>query len=177
MTAPNFNTRLPLLALLLCGSFAASTWAGPTTDRGELAELAARHRAERAACLNVQETEARGDCLRDTDAAYGHAKRNRASDIAPPFAKNAILRCEALRGEENRDCLARMDGQGTTSGSVAGGGIYRELVVIEAAAPPASVTTPMAPVVAPMPPLVVPTSPAVPPAATQPSATNPTTPK
>jgi hypothetical protein len=136
--------------------------------------------------------------VRDTDVAYGHAKRNRASDIDPPFTKNVSLRCDALSGDDNRDCLARMAGEGTVSGSVAGGGIYRELVVFETMtpavmpvvpaastapstpmAPAASVMTPMAPMtpIAPLAPLTTPVPAAVPMATVPPSATNPTTPK
>lgn len=205
MNTPTFKTRLPILALLMCGTIAAvPAWAAPTTDPAELAELAARHRQERATCLKVQETEARADCVLDADVAYGHAKRNRASDIDPPFAKNVSLRCDALSGDANRDCLSRMAGEGTVSGSVAGGGIYRELVVLEtmtvptpavvSAVPAASTasSTPMAPAapvamplppiapiapIAPLAPLTTPV-PAVAPAATVlPSVTNPTTPK
>lgn len=181
-----FKTR-PLLALLLCGTFAAvPAWAVPTTDRAELAELATRNQQERANCMSVQETEARADCVRDTNVAYAHAKRNRPSDIDPPFAKNVTLRCDAHRGDENRDCLARMGGQGTTSGSVADGGIYRELVVIETMAvptpssAPAAAPTPLAPMtmpMAPMTPATTPVVPAAPSATVLPSATNPTTPK
>ncbi|MBL8344683.1 MAG: hypothetical protein JNN03_04525 [Rubrivivax sp.] len=193
MNTPTFKTRLPILALLLCGAFAAvPAWAAPTTDPAELAALAARHRQERADCMSVPQGEARTDCVRDTDVAYGHAKRHRASDIDPPFAKNVTLRCDALSGDENRDCLARMDGQGTTSGSVAEGGIYRELVVVETIAVPApalpsapeAASTPSTPTtvmpsaamtspMAPMTPVAPAASMAVPP----PSATNPITPK
>lgn len=207
MNTPTFKTRLPILALLVCGAFAAvPAWAVPVTDRAELAELAARHKQERADCLNVQEAEARADCVRDANVAYGHAKRNRASTIDPPFAKNATARCDALPAADRRDCLARMDGKGTTSGSVAGGGIYRELVVIEAAAVPTPAasttpasttpasttpaptmptppqTTPMSPTTSttmPMAPAptAMPATPAAPASAVPPSATNPTTPK
>jgi hypothetical protein len=45
--------------------------------------------------------------------------------------RNALKRCEPLPEQDRKDCLARMQGQGTTSGSVAGGGIYRELVTRE----------------------------------------------
>jgi hypothetical protein len=201
MNTANFKTRLPFLALVLCGTFAAvPVWAAPTTDPAELAQLAARNRQERADCLSVQEAGARADCVRDANVAYGHQKRNRATDIDPPFAKNVTRRCDALSGDENRDCLARMDGQGKTSGSVEDGGIYRELVVFETMAAPtppaapgaaiapmtpvAPMTMPMAPtapmatpMATPMAPMSTPVIPAAPAAKTLPSATNPTTPK
>jgi hypothetical protein len=55
------------------------------------------------------------------------------SDMA--FEQNAQKRCQALPDDDRRACLARMRGHGSTSGSVSGGGIYRELVTPEAATP------------------------------------------
>jgi len=174
MNTPHFKSRLPVLALLLCGAFAVvPAWAAPTTDPAELAELAARNRQERADCMSLPQGEARTDCVRDTNVAYAHAKRNRPSDIDPPFAKNATLRCDALSGDENRDCLARMDGQGTISGTVAGGGIYRELVVIETDAAPAP-ATPSSPTTG-MPTAPSTVLPPTPTSATSPMSPSPTT--
>ena len=54
------------------------------------------------------------------------------------YARNALERCKALPEPDRNDCVLRMQGRGTTSGSVEGGGIYRELVTIipgEAPAP------------------------------------------
>lgn len=178
MHASTFHPRLPILALLLCGALApVPAWAAATTDRAELATLAERHRQERAACLTLQDAEARADCARDAGAAYAHAKRNRPSDIDPPFAKNALRRCEALTGDENRDCMARMNGQGTTSGSVAGGGIYRELVVVETIAPPSGPTAATEPVMPKTPVTPMTATPPTPAPATTPSAVNSPTPK
>ncbi len=187
MNSPNFKTRLPILALLLCGTFAAvPAWAAPTTDPAELAELAARNRQERVDCMSLPQGGARADCVRDTNVAYAHAKRNRPNDIDPPFAENVTRRCDALSGDENSACLARMSGEGTISGSVAEGGIYRELVIVEtmaeptpAALPAASIApmTPAAPMTTPMAPMPTPVTPAAPAATALPSATNPTTPK
>ncbi|MEO7339093.1 MAG: hypothetical protein ABIV63_21160, partial [Caldimonas sp.] len=49
--------------------------------------------------------------------------------------RNAKDRCDALSGDERSDCVARMKGEGTTSGSVAGGGILREKRTIVQGAP------------------------------------------
>ena len=56
------------------------------------------------------------------------------------FARNALKRCEPLPEPDRSGCVARIQGNGTTSGSVAGGGISRELVTREIALP----TTPTA---------------------------------
>jgi len=80
----------------------------------------------------------RDDCL--SDASTARAAREPATVDPDPgrYARNALKRCEPLPQPERGDCLARMQGRGTTTGSVAGGGIYRELVTPEPAAEPAA---------------------------------------
>lgn len=183
MNIPTCTTRLPVLALLACGLAAAVPGhAAPTTDRAELAALASRHKQERLNCMSEQALPARTDCLRDTDVAYAHAKRNRPSDIDPPYAQNAVRRCEALPGDDQRHCVARVGGQGTTTGTVAEGWIYRELIVTEPAAEPdtrqapAALSSPVLPAestrLAPSTPRAstTPSAPAMPSATTTPSA-------
>ena len=41
---------------------------------------------------------------------------------------NAVARCAALPAADRDACVARMQGQGEVTGSVAGGGLLRELV-------------------------------------------------
>lgn len=67
--------------------------------------------------------------------------RQAALDRDPAqYQRNAQVRCEGLSEEDKRLCVARMQGQGTTTGSVEGGGIYRELITREPTA--AGVTRP-----------------------------------
>ena len=63
--------------------------------------------------------------------------------------RNALKRCVPLPDAERKDCVARMQGQGTISGSVEGGGIYRELVTREVAVPAVAVPPEPAPPPAP----------------------------
>ena len=64
------------------------------------------------------------------------AKRDGLDDRSTPYVRNALQRCERLPDE-----VSRMQGQGATSGSVAGGGIYRELMTRELI-PPSTVVSP-----------------------------------
>jgi hypothetical protein len=41
--------------------------------------------------------------------------------------RNHSQRCAALPAQDREDCMMRMDGQGTTTGSVMQGGVLREL--------------------------------------------------
>lgn len=75
-----------------------------------------------------------------------------------PYVENQFRRCNALRGPDKIDCIARMAGEGTRSGSVEGGGIYRELITREVQpSPPVTI-----PLMTPVPELLEPL-PAVPP--------------
>jgi hypothetical protein len=92
----------------------------------------ARYQQDRADCLAGRTTEDRKTCLKEAGARLQAARRN---DLATPspaqIAANARRRCEPLQGDDRKACLARADGLGTTTGSVAGGGElheYREVV-------------------------------------------------
>jgi uncharacterized membrane protein len=57
--------------------------------------------------------------------------RQSALDSDPAqYMRNALARCENLKGDDREDCLSRIRGGGTISGSVEAGGLYRELVTI-----------------------------------------------
>lgn len=116
----------PLLLALLVASAAGTTWADMNAGR---ASAAARYEVERAMCLRGASSQDLDTCLREAGAAYAQARRGAAGDDdAAQLEANRLRRCDPLPSDQRRDCIARMQGQGTTSGSVAGGGIYRELV-------------------------------------------------
>jgi uncharacterized membrane protein len=57
--------------------------------------------------------------------------RQTALDADPAqYMRNALTRCESLKGDDRADCLSRIRGGGTVTGSVEAGGLYRELVTI-----------------------------------------------
>ena len=118
---------LGLLLFFVATLAAAPSWA---LSRSEQAEINARYKQERAACMAKTDTADRTACLQDAVAAQASALRNRPKDLNPNYTANQMKRCQSLPMDERSDCLARMRGQGTSSGSVDKGGIYRELVTI-----------------------------------------------
>ena len=68
---------------------------------------------------------------REAGAARDEARRGELArgENAAQFEQNKFARCEKLPGEERDYCIRRMNGEGTVSGSVEGGGLYRELRV------------------------------------------------
>lgn len=114
-------------------SMSAMAWVcAPTLAQGNAASVdaSAIYQRERAACLRMASAEDRATCLREAAAAQAQRRRGAAPEDASAFERNALLRCDALSGDERTDCVARMQGQGSTSGSVSGGGILREKVTV-----------------------------------------------
>ena len=141
------RARLRLLALALAGAALAVTTtlvAAQTTATSPQD----RYQAERAACLSGNTGQDRTTCLREAGAALHDAKQGRLDNGASSmYERNAQMRCNPLPPEQRQSCLMRMQGEGETSGSVAGGGIYRELrEVVPADQPNATTPSPARPV-------------------------------
>jgi hypothetical protein len=116
---PGTSALVAALAALLC----ASGWAAEPPGA---ADAQSRYRQERAVCISGQSNQDRATCLREAGAALAEAGR-RGHDGAAPYEVNATRRCESLSGADRDACTARMQGQGTTSGNAAAGGVLREL--------------------------------------------------
>jgi hypothetical protein len=133
MKAPRPALTLRDAAWLLVTALACCTAVGATDSAR--ADAQRRYQQDRAACLGGHSQQDRNTCLREADAALAEAQRGALTDDTANRAHNRQQRCESLPAAERRPCEARMAGQGTTSGSAASGGIYRELVIREPAAP------------------------------------------
>jgi hypothetical protein len=108
-----------------------------TAESGNVSDVQTRYQHERAACLNGESHQDRATCLREAGAALEEAKRGHLDDGGAPYEQNKLLRCNAQPPEDREDCQRQMRGEGITRGSVADGGIYRELVTTVPAPPPA----------------------------------------
>ena len=132
----------PAWALLLVGATLASS-AAVAASNPALSEAQLRYQQERTACISGQSNQERSTCLREAGAALAEARRGALSTSGADLLSNQLRRCEPLPTGDREDCVARIKGHGTTSGSVAGGGIYRELVTREpVVAPPVAKDAP-----------------------------------
>lgn len=104
-------------------------------SKAELSAAQARHRAEVAVCNSGQSNQDRPTCLREAGAALAEARRGNLDEGGADLRTNQLKRCEPLPDAERQACIARMNGAGTSSGTAATGGIYRELVVRETVQP------------------------------------------
>ena len=118
--------------------------AAQTASAAASSDLLARYQQERAVCNSGKSNQDRATCLREAGAAYAEARRGGLDVAGSSPADNQRKRCEPLTGDERSACLARMQGQGSTSGSAQSGGMLRELVTREPAAPGAALPAPRA---------------------------------
>ena len=78
-------------------------------------------------------------CMTEARRALDARKKGALETDTGAVATNARKRCEVLTGDDKASCLARMKGQGSTSGSVTGGGILREVETV--VMPPAAASS------------------------------------
>lgn len=117
----SFRTSLNRNGLALCLAAVFTASAGAQAGAPEKAQQ------EREACLSGKSGQDQAACLREVGAAREAAKRGDLSTgQGGELERNRADRCKALSGADQADCLARMRGEGTTDGSVKGGGIIRE---------------------------------------------------
>jgi len=126
--------------LLLAVALSSSALAG---DKAASAAAQARYLHDRAVCIEDPSRPSRAACLQEAGAALAQSRREGVEEDPAAYARNARRRCDALPQPERRACESRMEGQGTTSGSAAAGGIYRELIIRDTETPePAATTNP-----------------------------------
>lgn len=88
------------------------------------------YQQEVQACMTGRTQQDRETCLREARNAQADKKRGLLDNAGAQFQANAVARCEVLAGEDKAACQARVMGYGNTSGSVAGGGLLREVETV-----------------------------------------------
>jgi hypothetical protein len=126
------------LLLVLVGSATLCIAAQAAGTAGSKSDIEANYRRERAACMDGTSNQDRATCLKEAGAARDEARRGQLSDDRSAERQNAVARCNGLPESDRIDCVRRVQGDGTVSGSAAGGGILRETVTIVPAAPAGS---------------------------------------
>lgn len=81
---------------------------------------------EQEFCASRATAEDRKTCLREAAAARAEARRGRLKQRDADYERNAMQRCDALPAADQEACRSRVRGEGHVSGSVEGGGLYRE---------------------------------------------------
>jgi len=85
---------------------------------------------EMQACMTGQTQQDRETCMKEARNAQADKQRGILSRQDADFKANAVARCDVLNGVDKAACQARIMGYGSTEGSVAGGGVLREVETV-----------------------------------------------
>ena len=119
----------PLLACGLAWMAATSQAAAPVAPTATARQIDQRYQAERQACLDGQTGQATATCLREAGAARDQARQGKLDngETAADLLRNALARCMPYSDTDRHNCERLARGEGQSSGSVAGGGVIREI--------------------------------------------------
>lgn len=118
--------------LLLCALALSATGAFAAKDAGRMTSAREVYLQDRQFCLSGRSAQDQKTCLREAGAALQEAQRGALSREGSEYEQNKFQRCDYHKDPKEREyCMMRMRGQGTVSGSVEGGGLLRELRVVE----------------------------------------------
>ena len=86
--------------------------------------------SEANACITGMTQQDRETCLREVRNANADKRAGKLDNADGQFGANAVQRCDVLMGQDKIACEARVAGVGSTQGSVAGGGVIREIETV-----------------------------------------------
>lgn len=142
MKAPqNARARKSLIsfgvsALLAVGAATAQVAGAGATG----IDASGSYQQEVQACMSGRTQQDQATCLKEARNAQAD-KRRGLLETQGQLQANAMARCDAFRGGEDKAaCQARVMGFGSTAGSVAGGGLIREVETVVLPAGQSSVT-------------------------------------
>lgn len=97
----------------------------------EITEAQKRYRQEMALCNSGQSGQDLRACRAEARNALAEAKRGGLSAASPgQYGRNAAQRCTEFQGDDRTACEARVFDPSRVEGSVSGGGVLRESVIV-----------------------------------------------
>jgi hypothetical protein len=123
---PSLWQRATVCGLLLfSATVVAAQGSGPTPQ-----ETGDPYQRDVQACRAGSSGQDLATCLKEARHARAARLRGDLDTDTSSLQANRVRRCAVFDGEERAACLARMAGRGTTSGSVSGGGLLREVETV-----------------------------------------------
>ena len=92
--------------------------------------------SEMTACNNGTTQQSRATCAAEVRSAAASKRAGSLSNANGQFKSNALMRCNALQGEDKLACQARVVGLGNPQGSVAEGGVLTQVETVVLPASP-----------------------------------------
>ena len=108
----------------------AAQVAGNQFPEGAALDNSGSYQSEMESCKTGKTAEDQATCMKEARNAQADKKRGVLDNSSAQFQANARARCNVLTGEDKAACEARMMGYGTVSGSVASGGVLREVETV-----------------------------------------------
>lgn len=136
MKTPEIASRKSLVSFGVTALFAVTAAAAQVVSGAGAApgttgiDASGNYQHEVQSCLSGRTQEDQATCLREARNAQAERQRGDLQMPGQQYQANAMQRCNVLGGEEKAACQARMMGYGETSGSVAGGGVLREVETV-----------------------------------------------
>ena len=123
--------KFPSLAKCAAAVILAAAYAVPATAQiasGTTGiDATGNAQSEMAACATGATQQSRETCMTEVRNATAAKRAGKVDNAGGSFESNARLRCDALTGEDKVACEVRVMGFGNPQGSVAGGGVLREI--------------------------------------------------
>lgn len=113
------------LAALFAGSAGAQIASGTTGI-----DATGNAASEMAACKNGSSQQSRETCMTEVRNANAAKRAGKVDNAGGQFKANALMRCNALQGDDKVACEARVAGLGSPQGSVAGGGVITQVETV-----------------------------------------------
>lgn len=123
-------------ALLAVGAATAQVaFAAGTSDAAfpgaAMIDSSGNYQSEVQACMSGKTQEDRDTCLKEARNAHADKQRGVLETDGGNLQANAMDRCDVFQSGENKAaCEARVLGYGNVQGSVAGGGLVREVETV-----------------------------------------------
>ncbi len=116
------------VAALLAMTAATAQVAGGAGTTG--IDATGNYQSEVQACRSGRTQQDVDTCMREARNAQAERRHGALTQPSADLQSNAMQRCDPLTGEDKAACQARVLGYGSTSGSVAGGGVLREVETV-----------------------------------------------
>lgn len=127
-------------ALLAVGAATAQVASDAAFPGAAMIDSSGSYKQEMQACMSGATQQSREDCMKEARNAAA-AKRRGNLDTYGDHQQHAMNRCEVHMDAENKAaCRARIMGMGSIEGSVAAGGLLREVETVVLPEGQASVT-------------------------------------
>ena len=139
-TSNSAHSRKSLISFGVAALFAVTAATAQIATGTTGIDASGSYAQEVQSCMTGRTQQDQATCLQEARNARADKQRGVLDNANAAFEANATQRCDVLAGEDQAACQARVLGYGSTTGSVAAGGVLREVETVVLPADANSVT-------------------------------------